>query len=151
MQYLPHRLDDYFKKATQLLSEGGQLVIMEPDDRLVIAYPPSKILDKMMTGYNKMIAGRGGDRQIGRKIPSYMENYGMTDIAFRPLLLNSYDVGKENYLDVLRAWAEFLNNTDSSLFSNDDMLKMTEEIESFKNTKGFVFGISMIMVKGVKK
>lgn len=60
---------------------GGLLVVEDTDIDGSVAYPPSAAFARSLDLYTAALRGRGGDPNIGWRVPLLMQDVGVTDIA----------------------------------------------------------------------
>jgi len=80
-QYLkdPESVTDEFYRV---LRPGGSLCIVDADDGLSLIYPePSAAYSNMSEAFAKLQASNGGDRNVGRKLASFLDGTGFDVIA----------------------------------------------------------------------
>lgn len=150
LQYLHLRIDEYFSQVRGFLRPRGTFLCFEPEDAFALIYPENALLSKMMQTIGSLVADRGGDRFVGRKLPHYLEKHGFTEVSFKPLLVNNYDTGKEKMLRMIEIWLEFLNVSDSALITESDLVESKQVIAGLRDEPGFVFVLPWVGVKAVK-
>ncbi len=70
----PHALT---KEAWRVLESGGIFCAVEVDNGLSVIYPePSEAVTRLEAAYDRLAREKGGDRLIGRKLSTMMENQG---------------------------------------------------------------------------
>lgn len=70
------------REIRRVLKPGAFLCIIDIDDQLTITYPDeSKAFQTLKRAFTKLQDSRGGDRQIGRKIASYMREAGINVVS----------------------------------------------------------------------
>lgn len=69
--------DGALKEIKRVLKPGGWVCIIDTDDQYNLTFPPRpKALNKLHQAVNALQQVQGGDRMIGRKLPSYLNNRG---------------------------------------------------------------------------
>lgn len=79
-QHLRHP-DLATKEIFRVLSPGGFVCLIDADDQLVLTYPdPLPERELLTEAFHKLQTGRGGDRFVGRKLSTYLQNAGFENI-----------------------------------------------------------------------
>lgn len=71
----------------RVMRQDGQICIIDVDDQLTISYPEaSDAFRKLQQAFSKLQERRGGDRYVGRKISTYLQQKGfeITATAIQP-------------------------------------------------------------------
>lgn len=70
------------REIKRVLRPGGYVCLIDIDDQFVVSYPtPSESVEKMHQAISDLQQSYGGDRFIGRKLPSYLDNQGLKVVA----------------------------------------------------------------------
>lgn len=110
---------DAAKEVYRVLKPGGQFIIVDIDDQYVITYPPlSHAFDQLQKALALLQSKKGGDRYIGRKLPSFMDRAGFTsiNIDIRPQAL--YSFVKEDDISLQFSLLRFARIRDEIISSN---------------------------------
>lgn len=102
-QYLddPTRAIDEIKRV---LRRGGGVCLVDADDGLSITYPqPSEAFTRLQQAFAAVQAARGGDRQVGRKLSTYLHHGGFDVMSV--LVLPQAGHGPSSPDDVARTFA----------------------------------------------
>lgn len=74
------------------LRPGGVIIMEEPEFSACFSWPPSQAYDSCMALQSEAIRARGGDPDIGPKLPSMFLDLGVRDVAvhvFQPAFLDA--------------------------------------------------------------
>jgi SAM-dependent methyltransferase len=65
-------------EVARVLRHGGSVWILDVDDGMSLTYPPASVAEVMLErAFATLQAERGGDREIGRKLPGYLAEQGL--------------------------------------------------------------------------
>ncbi len=79
----PHAATD---ELVRVIRSGGHLCLIDVDDQLSLVYPePTDAFARLQDAYAAAQSHRGGDRQVGRKLSTYLEDAGL-DVALTVVL-----------------------------------------------------------------
>jgi ubiquinone/menaquinone biosynthesis C-methylase UbiE len=147
LQYLPTQVDQYFKKAFQILKPGGILLVFEPADYYFQFPPEYPVTKKMFTVLTGFIGVEG--RNVSRTFTKRMETAGFVDIEYQPCFGHQYNCG-ENYFLLLYIWGVFTYKIKPDQFTAEDLARLKAELEKAKTAKGFMCPTPLLCVKGKK-
>ncbi len=98
-QHLERPLDA-LAQIRRVLKPGGRFIVADADDALFSLYPEPPALKPLLKTASRAQRRRGGDRQVGRKLPYYLKRAGFTDVATDIVVVSSDDIGLEEFLSV---------------------------------------------------
>ena len=148
LQYIPDQLENYFELVTNILEPGGFLFILESESSYKIHYPRLEAAEKFTNALDGQIIK---DPIVSRRLPFYMEKYGFTDIEYKPLIINQYNVCAETYFKLMAVTAKFIRIAVPDLYTEENLSEMLLLLESEERRKGFVCNLAGAYVKGIKK
>lgn len=93
----------------RVLKPGGHVCIIDVDDGLSISYPEQDAYRRLADLLAQVQKSRGGDRQIGRKLPYLMQKSGMSVRQTLPLVQAEY-MSAENKKAMLPIMAQHFAN-----------------------------------------
>ena len=82
------------------LKPGGKLCIADVDDQFLALYPGNERFDQICEKAKACQAKGGGDRLVGRKLVSYLEEAGFENIRIRMELITSRQLGLSNFIGI---------------------------------------------------
>lgn len=89
-QHLPRPLAVAHSLA-RVLAPGGRLVVVDVDDGLDLDWPPRSASEQQLGDWVRAVqAGAGGDRFIGRKLPTLLTEAGLQVVAVQTLVQAGY-------------------------------------------------------------
>ncbi len=77
----------------RLLRPGGTLVAVDADDGLFAIHPEPPPLAEAIRLSEALQREVGGDRRIGRKLPTLLEQAGFEEVELKAMALTSSDLG----------------------------------------------------------
>lgn len=83
--------------ALRLLRPGGALVVVDADDGLFAIHPEPPQLSEAIRLSEALQHGRGGDRRIGHKLPTLLEQAGFDEVQLKAMALTSSDLGRSTF------------------------------------------------------
>ncbi len=83
--------------ALRLLRPGGTLVAVDADDGLFAIHPEPPQLAEAIRLSQALQQGRGGDRRIGRKLPTLLKQAGFGEVQLKAMALTSSDLGRSTF------------------------------------------------------
>ncbi len=98
-QHLERPLDA-LAQIRRVLKPGGKFIVADADDALFSLYPEPPALKPLIETAARAQRRRGGDRQVGRKLPYYLKRAGFTDVAADIVVVSADDIGLEEFLAV---------------------------------------------------
>lgn len=91
LQHAPERMQ-LLSDIQRTLDENGTVCVLDTDDGLNIQHPENQFVTDLIKDAQKLQAGRGGDRFVGRKVSGYLNELGYTDIQNRVLNFTTADL-----------------------------------------------------------
>ena len=85
----PHRVVADVFRVTR---PGGRFCAVDSDDGWVMFHPEEPRVSQLLAGAQSAQASQGGDRFIGRKLPSLMQDAGFVNVRTRVLTLTSSEL-----------------------------------------------------------
>lgn len=79
MQHVPSP-QTVIDEQHRILAPGGRLCVVDSDDGLLIHHPPEPKIEKLLSEAREKQQDYGGDRHIGRKLPSLFSSAGFEEI-----------------------------------------------------------------------
>jgi ubiquinone/menaquinone biosynthesis C-methylase UbiE len=74
----------------RVVKPGGGVCVIDVDEGLAVSYPePSKAFQRLQLAFRELQESKGGDRRVGRKLSTYMEQAGF-DILSVVMLPQSF-------------------------------------------------------------
>ena len=90
--------------AVTLLRRGGRLLVADADDGLLSIHPCPPQLMELQRLSEALQQRRGGDRRIGRKLATLLEDAGLSHVHFKALALTSSDLGHDVFAHLALAF-----------------------------------------------
>lgn len=117
LQLVPEPLG-VVREALRLLKPGGRLILADADDGAWGAIEPEiPEIETCFARIRQILAQRGGDRRIGRRLPLLLEQAGLKGVEFDALAAHSMEVGSRPFLSqfqlLLRASGQLLDSDDA--------------------------------------
>jgi ubiquinone/menaquinone biosynthesis C-methylase UbiE len=84
----------------QLLRPGGTLCVVDVDDGLFALHPEPPALARFMHRAQAGQRAAGGDRKVGRKLPSLLAAAGFSDIRVQVEHFDTTELGARAFLDI---------------------------------------------------
>jgi len=131
------------QEISKILNPGGVLVILDVDDNFLQITPTLKCFDKFLELVQKSQAARGGDRTIGHKIKTMLENESFSNIKETLQIIESSSIGLRNFLDLTTGLK--LEQVSNKMRAKAEELLLEIYTEAFAETikgKLTLFGIS---------
>lgn len=131
-------------RARSVLKPGGIIAIEDIDFRGHFAFPESQALDRYVALYTETVRRRGGDANIGPKLPSLLASAGFRDVQLHIVHPAGHEgevklmspITMENIAPaVLRA----------GLATKEEVTAIAEELYAFARTPGTVAGMPRIV------
>ncbi len=91
LQHVPHP-QTVLAEVFRVTREGGRFCAVDSDDGLVMFHPEESRVSNLLAGAQAAQASQGGDRFIGRKLPSLMLEAGFVNVRTRVLTLTSSEL-----------------------------------------------------------
>lgn len=121
---------DVIAAAVSALRPGGVLLVEEPEFSACFSWPPNSDYDQCMALQREVIRRRGGDPDLGPKLPALFVAAGLHDVdvhVFQPAFLvapfkNIPHVSLEKMADAITA---------EELASTDEVGALSEKVQSF--------------------
>ncbi|WCL48997.1 methyltransferase domain-containing protein [Leptospira sp. GIMC2001] len=86
------------KELKRVIKPGGTVIIEDIDDGLLFLEPPPASYDLVQGTSERMQKELGGDRRIGRKLHTLMNEVGFSKISIKYLAISSTKVGMEAFI-----------------------------------------------------
>jgi SAM-dependent methyltransferase len=130
-------------RARSVLAPGGVIAIEDIDFRGHFAYPHSPALDRYVALYTETVRLRGGDANIGPRLPGLLAGAGFADVR----LAITHPAGHEG--DVKLMSPITMENIApavlaAGLATADEIKAIAEELYTFARTPGTVAGMPRI-------
>ncbi len=75
----------FLSEIKRTLKYGGLLILIDIEDDMTLYYPePTDNSKKLFNAYSRYQALNGGDRNISKKLPSFLSSGGFCDIKIKP-------------------------------------------------------------------
>ena len=130
-----------------LLKPGGILCVADIDDDWLSLYPSPEAFRQFTALAGEGQRGYGGDRNIGRKLASYLEQTGFESVKPRIETVNSSDIGLRSFLDITTGFKrEQLGEQYRE--QGDELLTQIYKVLDTPQTWGYV---AVFFVSGVMK
>lgn len=85
-------------RARRALKPGGRVMLVDVDDRATLFHPAIAQLDDIFARTAGLQRERGGDRDVGGKLPSLLADAGFTDITYEVLPISGQMLGLRGLL-----------------------------------------------------
>lgn len=145
-----HGVQAAVKNAFNVLKKDGHFIITDIDEGLFgIIDPPMPHLQYVLKQHIQEQIIEGGDRFIGRKLYKMLKENQFSEVELNLLAINSDDVGIESFVPQVD-YKEMGTMIDNNLISQEDIDKVREETERFKNGKDSYALLVMFSVIGKK-
>ncbi|MCC5816569.1 MAG: GNAT family N-acetyltransferase [Leptospira sp.] len=82
----------------RIIRPGGKVIIEDIDDGLLFLEPTPPSFEKVQSTSEKIQKDLGGDRLVGRKLFSMMQNAGFSKVSIQYLPVNSSKIGMESFI-----------------------------------------------------
>jgi ubiquinone/menaquinone biosynthesis C-methylase UbiE len=126
------------REARRLLRPGGRLCVVDVDDAWLTLEPTCVAFDRLTRAARAGQARRGGDREIGRKLPRLMKRAGFDPVRFQVVSVSSLELGLPTFLDLtLRFKAIQIGDPDAESLV-EEVLRFAEREEPFGAVGMFV-------------
>jgi|TARA_Y100000031_G_scaffold110647_1_gene121874 SAM-dependent methyltransferase len=99
-QHLEHP-EKALEESKRILRPGGKVCVMDVDDTLQIFYPELPSFHALQMEAHKQQVAAGGDRRIGRKLPTLMEQAGLKNIRCNVEGMTTLDIGFEAFFNIV--------------------------------------------------
>ncbi|GEM_PF-2569040 len=76
----------------QSLKKNGTVCVVDSDDGLVLQFPQDNFIHLLLSEAQGLQKTRGGDRLVGRKIPSMLADLGFSKIKSQVIMFTSDDI-----------------------------------------------------------
>jgi len=87
-------------EARRVTRPGGRICIVDVDAQWQTLYPRSAAFEELVAMATRVQAERHGDREVGRKLPSWMIGAGLRDVRLEIGSLSSLECGLEAFIDL---------------------------------------------------
>lgn len=105
------------QEIERVLTPGGAVCLVDVDDQLSIAYPEELAeYQTLRSAFERLQASRGGDRQVGRKLASYLHSSGLNIVGTMILPSASYGLATHTDTSLMLVLQQFES-------SKQDMIK----------------------------
>lgn len=138
---------DEMRHVFRLLKPGGQVVLVDADDGLILVHPEPPELLEVMRLSETIQAESGGDRWIGRKLPALLTQAGFADVGFDVLPFTSHQLGRPALFDL--AWSFRLRRIEQA--SGADNTLLVERVRDFFTNQNWYGVACVIAAYGVKE
>ena len=138
---------DEMRRVFRLLKPGGQVVLVDADDGLILVHPEPPELLEVMRLSETIQAEAGGDRWVGRKLPALLSQAGFADVGFDVLPFTSHQLGGRNLFDL--AWSFRLRRIEQATGSDNRLL--VEKVRDFFNSQDWYGVVCVIAAYGVRQ
>ena len=91
----------------RVLRRGGKLCILDVDDDWASVYPEPDSFSQLRQTIVRLQQARGGDPWVGRKLASYLQDAGFTQVQTMMQLIDSHRLGLANFFDLLSFGAPY--------------------------------------------
>jgi len=123
---------------------GGLLVVEDTDIDGTVSYPPSPALARSLELYTTAVRGRGGDPNIGWRVPLLMQQVGVTDIAM-DVVQPAGISGEAKTIQTLTLAATRDAIVEAGLATGDKLDQIAAELEAFVARPGTVVSVARIV------
>ncbi len=87
-------------EARRIVRPGGRICIMDVDDGFLTLHPCPEAFRRLTSRALVAQRNNGGDREIGRKLPTLMQGAGLTNIRLTTVAVSTLDLGLAAFLDI---------------------------------------------------
>jgi ubiquinone/menaquinone biosynthesis C-methylase UbiE len=109
----------------RIIRPGGKVIIEDIDDGLLFLEPTPPSFEKVQSTSEKIQKDLGGDRLVGRKLFSMMQNAGFSKVSIQYLPVNSSKIGMEAF--VFAAFGFKFDHLKRSGAGDEEVAKAKEE------------------------
>jgi ubiquinone/menaquinone biosynthesis C-methylase UbiE len=92
---------EVLNKIIRAAKFGGVVVIEDIDVSGRVCYPPCEAFDRYLDFYNRTVRKRGGDPDIGHKLPKMVLDAGLDQMQFQAIQPTFMDVGDGKLLSLV--------------------------------------------------
>ncbi len=132
------------QEANRVCKKGGMVTVLDVDAGMQLIEPACPAFEKLNQLACEAQMKYGGDRYIGRKLPSLMQQAGFSKVDFKVLPLSSLDFKLADYINITTRFKAMIVGT-------SEANQLINEIDTFCNaqkTEPFVF-VSVFAVTGI--
>jgi len=87
-------------EARRIVRPGGRICIMDIDDGFLALHPCPAAFRQLTSRALEAQRNNGGDREIGRKLPTLMQQAGLTNIRLTTAAVSTLDLGLSAFLEI---------------------------------------------------
>ncbi|MBL7556278.1 MAG: methyltransferase domain-containing protein [Bdellovibrionaceae bacterium] len=100
LQHIENK-QEALKQVHQCLKKNGIVCVVDSDDGLVLQFPQDEFINSLLLEAQDLQKKRGGDRLVGRKIPSLLADLGFSKIKSQVIMFTSDDIPFESLAKLL--------------------------------------------------
>jgi len=112
------------------LAPEGRFCICDVDDRWINISPDSDAFQTLKARSSTSQRKRGGDRQVGIKLPEYFSRAGFEDIQTSCLLLSTQILGKEKFSEIVLGYMVSASQEEDASAARNELLSIREQLFS---------------------
>jgi len=133
LQHVPNPVAA-LKEALRVVQPGGLVAALDGDNLAMVMFPRPACLDALLALSDAEHTRRGGDRSIGRKLPTHLASAGVGAVTARPVVATSGELGAGTFRTL------FLDPLLRDVPLETDRARFCAELDRWQDTPG-AFGL----------
>jgi len=135
-------------ELARVVRPGGSVFVLDSDDGALTVHPVPDGFADAIEARHQTSRRRGGDFELGRKLPALFAQAGLADVRGRTITVSSLGLGAEAFAALILA--PVADTIDADLFSAERVSALSEAIRAWPRRAGAFGMMTAMLVAGTR-